>query len=143
MYLDKRDTCVTNRNNYKPWIDIFLAIHGNNFICKLLDFEEVLILNTLKQEKKTFWEDVFKLWICFIKTRNSVNVIKSNFHTFPIRYNSEIEANNNTIFIKLVLKLLVTFFKMVDWMHLLESFIYHICVLSSIINGIVCAISTL
>ena len=38
--------------------------------------------------------------ICLIKTRNSVNVIKSNFHTFPIRYNSEIEANNNTIFIK-------------------------------------------
>ena len=42
----------------------------------------------------------FKLWICFIKTRNSDNVIKNNFHTFPIRYNSEIEANNNTIFIK-------------------------------------------
>ena len=45
-------------------------------------------------------EDVFKSWICFVKTRNSVNVTKSNFHAFPIWYNSELEVNNNIIFIK-------------------------------------------
>ena len=41
---------LTNRN--KPWIDIFLAIHGKDFICKMLDFGDVFILNTLKQQKK-------------------------------------------------------------------------------------------
>ena len=40
---------LTNRN--KPWIDIFLAIHGKDFICKMLDFGDVFILNTLKQQK--------------------------------------------------------------------------------------------
>ena len=57
VYLDKKDTCVTNRN--KPWIDIFLAIHGNDFICKLLDFGEVFIINTLKQEKKKHFGKMF------------------------------------------------------------------------------------
>ena len=76
VYLDKKK--VTNRN--KPWIYIFLAIHGKDFICKLLDFGDVFILN----KKKHILGRLFKSWICFIKTRNSVNVIKSKFHAFPI-----------------------------------------------------------
>ena len=75
-----------------------------------------------------------------MKTRNSVNAIMSNFHAFPIRYNSEIEVNNKTIFIKSWyqngVKTIVTFCKMVDFsiqgMHLLKGFIYHICVQCSI-----------
>ena len=93
------------------------------------------------RKKKTIWEDVLKLWICFIKTRNSVNVIKSNFHTFPIRYNSEIEANNNTIFIKCWYQNGVE--TVIDNLQdggldaLAQKFHYpHLC-------GIVCAISTL
>ena len=81
---------LTNGNN--PWIDIFLAVHGKDFVQKFLDFGDDFILNTLKQENNAFWEDVLKSWLCFIKTRNNVNVMKSNFHAFPIWYNSEIKV---------------------------------------------------
>ena len=81
---------LTNGN--KPWIDIFLAVHGKDFVQKFLDFGDDFILNTLKQENNAFWEDVLKSWLCFIKTRNNVNFMKSNFHAFPIWYNSEIKV---------------------------------------------------
>ena len=90
----------TLTNGNKPWIDIFLAVHGKDFVQKFLDFGDDFILNTLKQENNAFWEDVLKSWLCFIKTRNNVNVTKSNFHAFPIWYNSEIKINNKTIFNK-------------------------------------------
>ena len=84
---------------------------------QIVGFWRCFIVNTLKQEKNIFWEDVFKSWICFIKTRNSGNVIKNNFHAFPIWYNSELDVKNNKIFIKSWYQLLVTFCKMVDFLY--------------------------
>ena len=52
VYLEKK---LNNRN--KPWIDIFLAIQGKDFICTFFDFGEGFFLNTLKQEKN-IWRDV-------------------------------------------------------------------------------------
>ena len=59
-------------NGDKPWIEIFLAVHGKDFVQKFLDFGDEFFLNTLKQENNAFWEDVLKSWLCFIKTRNNV-----------------------------------------------------------------------
>ena len=115
----------------------------------MLGFGDVFILNTLKQEKEIFWEDVFKSWICFIKTRNSVNVIKSNFHAFPIWYNSEIEVNNKTIFIKSWyqngVKTVGDFLQDGGFFYTRDAFAqgFHLPNLGTMqYNGIVCAISS-
>ena len=128
--------CFNNPKPEKSVLISWMICNGKYFICKMCDFGDFFFRN-LWNKKKTpvHCKDVFKSWICFIKTRNSVYVIKRNLHAFPIWQNSELEVNNYTFFNqKLVWKWCWNCWRLfARWwiffilgMHLLEGFIYHI-----------------
>lgn len=45
-------------NSHKPWLDIFYAVNGDDFIKKLYDFRNSLLLDCLLKENSAFCKDI-------------------------------------------------------------------------------------
>ena len=91
--------------NYKPWMDIFIAIDSSDDVSKILDFGDSFITKMIKQNN-IFWQDVLQTWL---QVENILNknhdYIKKFISNIPLRYNSYIIAEDNTFFIKYGIKM--------------------------------------
>jgi hypothetical protein len=69
-------------------LDIFLAVHGNKVVEKLLDFGDKYIY-TILNHSNDFWSDVFQSWLPIVRIMNN-NFSLQNFKYDPVWYNTNI-----------------------------------------------------
>lgn len=84
-------------NSHKPWLDIFLAVHGNKVVEKLLDFGDKYIY-TILNHSNDFWSDVFQSWLPIVRIMNN-DVLLQNHEYVPVWYNTNICVGNECIYI--------------------------------------------
>ena len=88
--------------NYKPWMDIFMAIDSSDDVSKILDFGDSYIT----KQNNIFWQDVLQTWL---QVENILNkhhdYIKKFISNVPLWYNSCIIAEDHTFFIKYGIKM--------------------------------------
>ena len=83
----------------KSWVDIFETINGSDFVYKLLDFGDAFIYEYVIPKNNIFWKDVFNSMLCVMKSYNN-NILKENFSSIPVWYNTNIRVGMKTLFIK-------------------------------------------
>ena len=87
--------------NYKPWMDIFIAMNSSDVVSKMLDFGDSFIKKMIKQNN-TFWQDVLQSWV---QVENILNknhdYIKKFISSVTLWYNSLIIPEDHIFFIKI------------------------------------------
>ena len=87
--------------NYKPWMDIFIAMNSSDVVSKILDFGDSFIKKMIKQNN-IFWQDVLQSWL---QVENILNknhdYIKKFISSVPLWYNSLIISEDHIFFIKI------------------------------------------
>ena len=83
----------------KPWLDIFIAINGQDIVNKIFDFGIAYIFDYVVKENNAFWQDVFNSWLTVMKSMDG-KINENDFFRTPLWYNPCIKVGNEGLFMK-------------------------------------------